>query len=53
VVVRLSALDRAGQQRVSFHKMQDLVSPATGGAPTTTLEKGVAQTFEGYHQLPA
>jgi hypothetical protein len=45
VVVRLSALDRAGQQRVSFHKMQDIVSAAPGGTPTTTLEKGVAQTF--------
>ena len=45
VVVRLSALDRAGQQRVSFHKMQDIVSAAPGGTPAITLERGVAQTF--------
>jgi hypothetical protein len=45
VVVRLSALDRAGQQRVSFHKMQDIVSAAPGGTSPTTLQKGVAQTF--------
>ncbi len=45
VVVRLSALDRSGQQRVSYHKMKDIVSPSPGGAAPTTLVEGVAQTF--------
>ncbi len=46
VVVRLSALDKAGEERVSFHNMRDLLG---GGAADkkggVTLEKGVAQPF--------
>jgi hypothetical protein len=46
VVVRLSALDRQGEQRVSFHNMQDVlgVAPGVNGTPRM-LEKGVAQPF--------
>jgi hypothetical protein len=46
VVVRLSALDKAGEERVSFHNMQDVLSggPAEKKGPLT-LEKGVAQPF--------
>lgn len=45
VVVRLSALDRSGQPRVSYHKMRDIVSPSPGGVAPNNLIKGVAQTF--------
>jgi hypothetical protein len=46
VVVRLSALDRRGEQRVSYHNMQDVLGGSSGskGAPRM-LEKGVAQPF--------
>ena len=46
VVVRLSALDKGGEERVSFHNMQDVLSggPAEKKGPLT-LEKGVAQPF--------
>jgi hypothetical protein len=46
VVVRLSALDRQGEQRVSFHNMQDVLGggPGPNGVPLM-LEKGVAQPF--------
>lgn len=46
VVVRLSALDRGGDQRVTFHNMQDLL--AGGAKPKgepVMLEKGVARSF--------
>lgn len=46
VVVRLSALDRRGEQRITYHNMKDLLG---GGAPPRgapiMLEKGVAQSF--------
>lgn len=46
VVVRLSALDRAGEEHSSFHNMKDLLGSAgasnKGGG---MLEKGVAQPF--------
>ncbi len=46
VVVRLSALDRKGEQRVSFHNMQDVLAGAPGAqAGTRMLKKGVAQPF--------
>lgn len=46
VVVRLSALDRRGEQRVSFHNMQDVLGGGTGRqAGPRMLEKGVAQPF--------
>ena len=46
VVVRLSALDKAGEERVSFHNMKDVLGggPAEKKGPLT-LEKGVAQPF--------
>lgn len=46
VVVRLSALDRRGEQRTTYHNMQDLLSGGTQlkGAPRM-LENGVAQSF--------
>lgn len=46
VVVRLSALDRRGEQRVTYHNMQDVLG--RGKAPqggALMLEKGVAQSF--------
>lgn len=46
VVVRLAALDRSGQRKVSYHKMSDILQAQPEGTPATlTLEKGVAQTF--------
>ena len=46
VVVRLSALDKAGEERVSFHNMMDLLGGgAAGKKGGVTLEKGVAQPF--------
>ena len=46
VVVRLSALDRDGHQRVSYHRMSDVVIPRQGQvSPPLVLEKDVAQTF--------
>ena len=46
VVVRLSALDRRGEQITTYHNMQDILSAGGGpkGGPTM-LEKGVAQLF--------
>jgi hypothetical protein len=46
VVVRLSALDRRGEQKVSYSNMQDVLTgdSASHGAPRM-LEKGVAQPF--------
>jgi len=46
VVVRLSALDRRGEQKVSYNNMQDVLTgdSASHGAPRM-LEKGVAQPF--------
>jgi hypothetical protein len=46
VVVRLSALDRGGEQRITFHNMQDLLGGGTKpkGEPVM-LEKGVARSF--------
>jgi hypothetical protein len=46
VVVRLSALDKAGEERVSFHNMKDVLggSAAEKQGPLA-LEKGVAQPF--------
>lgn len=46
VVVRLSALDRGGEQRVTFHNMHDLLAGGTKakGEPVM-LEKGVARSF--------
>ncbi len=46
VVVRLSALDKAGEERVSFHNMKDVLGggPAKKNEPLM-LEKGVAQPF--------
>lgn len=46
VVVRLAALDRSGQRKVSYHKMSDILQDQPQGAPAAlTLQKGVAQTF--------
>jgi len=46
VVVRLSALDRAGEERVSFHNMKDVLGGGAQGAKAPVmLEKGVAQPF--------
>jgi hypothetical protein len=48
VVVRLSALDKAGEERVSFHNMKDVLggnAVDSKGKGATMLEKGVAQPF--------
>ena len=46
VVVRLSALDRDGHQRVSYYRMSDVIVPREGDvSPPLVLEKDVAQTF--------
>jgi hypothetical protein len=46
VVVRLSALDRKGEQRVTFHNMQDLLAgDAKAKAGPLMLENGVARSF--------
>ena len=46
VVVRLSALDKAGEERVSFHNMKDVLGGGLAEKKgTLTLEKGVAQPF--------
>ena len=46
VVVRLSALDRRGEQRITYHNMKDVLGGGVGpkGEPLM-LEKGVAQSF--------
>jgi len=46
VVVRLSALDRAGKEKTSFHNMADLIpGGASTGSSGPLLEKNVAQPF--------
>lgn len=46
VVVRLSALDRKGEQRTTFHNMQDiLVGSTKPDGKALMLEKGVARSF--------
>ena len=46
VVVRLSALDKAGEERVSFHNMKDvLAGSGSQGKGDPMLEKGVARPF--------
>jgi hypothetical protein len=46
VVVRLSALDKEGEERVSFHNMKDVLGTGAGTAKgVDMLEKGVAQPF--------
>ena len=46
VVVRLTALDKAGEERVSFHNMKDvLAGSGSQGKRDPMLEKGVAQPF--------
>ncbi len=46
VVVRLSALDKAGEERVSFHNMKDVLGgSAAEKKGALMLEKGVGQSF--------
>lgn len=46
VVAKVSALDREGRQRVSYHRMSDVVASRQGQvSPPLLLEKDVAQTF--------
>jgi hypothetical protein len=46
VVVKLSALDKQGQERVSFHRMSDLLVKSQGSSEgPPMLHKGVARTF--------
>lgn len=46
VVVRLSALDKAGEERVSFHNMKDVLGGGVADKKASPiLEKGVAQPF--------
>ena len=46
VVVRLSALDKAGEERVSFHNMKDVLGGSAADKKSAPmLEKGVAQPF--------
>lgn len=46
VVVRLSALDKKGKEKTSFHNMADLIpAEASRNSSTPLLEKNVAQPF--------
>jgi hypothetical protein len=46
VVVRLSALDKGGEERISFHNMKDVLGGSNAEkSGALTLEKGVAQPF--------